>query len=582
MTSIPHPPRALLALLVACALVLSACGGKEAAGAKDSSTGTESGKTGGAENADPHAGHDHGPGGHPDPNASITTNTQGPVENRGDQNPAGQSPTPQPMPQPIQELPELQFEPPLPTTPIAHVNGKPVPAADLLKYVLSQNFLAGSQALVLAKIVDRELVKENIEITDDDINAEIKLLLEKQSPGQSIAELEKAGKISMKHLRRQARTQRGWKEIFWRRQNVPEDQRHTQTNQMLMQFWMRQTMQGYETRIRGNNPGPIPGTVAQIIDKTDGNEMHVYAGEALDFLVGLAKLGGLLEGRAQIVDRAILNQELEKQGVAVTDLEIQRWAQEQHAKHPPPFTWPQICKIKGTSPEREMERMRLILAYKRVKKEELPEAEVMAFIEENKSFFLGKTKKVSHILVRTTDEQTDLPIEGAEETAARKIRTIHEKLVEGLDFGWMAETYSDDPITARGKGRLAQPIKQWGGPLDPAFRDAAWKLEKVGDMSEPVRSRFGWHVIKLEEVNEPPAREIDWKDPRYWDWVTDELLTQKANAWMSSLRDAADVKLEPNDKIFNLKEASYWVEQKPEPKKPEPRKDPPQKPDDGD
>jgi parvulin-like peptidyl-prolyl isomerase len=131
----------------------------------------------------------------------------------------------------------------------------------------------------------------------------------------------------------------------------------------------------------------------------------------------------------------------------------------------------------------------------------------------------------------------------------------------------MAETYSDDPVTARGQGRLAQPIKQWGGPLDPAFRDAAWALDKVGQISEPVKSRFGWHVIKLDEVNEPTRRDIDWKEPRYWDWISDEYLTQKADGWLAGLKDAATIERATTEMIFGLKEQSYW--KAPEPPKKE-------------
>ena len=522
-----------LALLFLLAFGLWACGGEDSSGGQS----TDAVDTSGSPTPSP---------ANPDAPNPDTTEISG---------------TPVPAPPQVQEIPELpplKFEPPLPSDSIASVNGTPVPASDLLEFVLTQNFTAGVNSLVLAKIVDHEVMKEEIAIKEGAIDDEIRVLLEQSSTGRTVEEMEKSGNISMKHLRRQARTQRGWKEIFWKRQNIAEDQRHEQTNQMLLQFWIRQTMQGYETRIRGTNPGPLPGLVAQITDKSDGHEMYVTAGESLDFLIGLAKLGGLIDGREQMIDRTLITNELEKVGSEVTDEEILQWAQEQRAKHPPPFTWEQICKIKGTSTEREMERTRRIRAHERVVGKKPTEAEVMAFIEANKSFFLGKTKKVSHVLVRTTDADTDLPIPGLAEKAEKKIRILHQKLVEGLDFGWIAETYSDDTVTARGKGRLAQPIKQWGGPVDPAFQKAAWALEKVGDMSEPIKSRFGWHVLKLDNVNEPSSREIDWKDPRYWDWVIDEYMTKQSDAWLDALRTQADIKREPDEVVYGLKKQSYW------------------------
>jgi len=494
---------------------------------------------------------------------SPSTATGGSEEIGEDQPPtsAGSTDPAQPKtPEPVQvpDLPPLVFDPPLPTTPVAHVNDKPVPAGQLLEFVLMQNFSAGVQNLILGKIADRELEKSSIVVDEEAIMDEIRVVLQKSAPGRSIDQIRRDGKISMKHLRRQARTQRGWKEIFWLRQGIKEEQRHDQTNEMLLQFWIRQTAQNYDTRGRGGNPGPLAGLAAQVTDKSDGHEMFITAGEALDFLIGLAKLGGLIEGREQIIDRAIIDQALGKVGEKVSEQEIAQWAAEQRVKHPPPFTWEHICRMKGTTTEGEMERMRRILAYLRVSKAEPTEEEMMQFVDDNKSFFLGKTKKVSHILVRTTNAETDLPIEGSEEAAKSKVETIHQKLAEGLDFAWMAETYSDDPVTARGQGRLAQPVKQWGGPLDPAFRDGAWALEKIGDISPPIKSRFGWHVIKLDEVNEPTRREIDWKEPRYWDWIKDEFLTQKADNWLAKLKDESTIERADNQAIFDLKEKTYW------------------------
>ncbi len=450
----------------------------------------------------------------------------------------------------IEGLPPLVFSPALPTTVVATVNGMPVRAYDLLEFVLMQNFSAGVNSLVLSKITEYELVREGIALDEDAIEDEIKAQLRQSSPGRSIADLNRSGWISIEHLRRQARTNLAWREIFWKRQQA-KDQRRRRSNPL--PHSIPQTMQGYETRIRGSQPRPLPGLAAQVIHKVDGAEMYVTASELLDFLIGLAKPGALIDAREHMIDRTVIASALARAGATVTDHEIAQWAQEQRAKHPPPFTWEQICKIKGTSTEREMERMRRIRAYQRVANHEPKEVEVMAFIETNESFFRGKTKKVSHILVRTTDEETDLPIRSKEAEAEKRIRTIHEKLVEGLAFGWVAENYSDNTVTARGKGRLAQRIKQWGGPLDPAFREAAWRLEKIGDMSDPIKSRLGWHIIKLDEVNEPEHRDIDWKDSRYWEWAVDEYLTQEADAWLAQVRARAEIHREPDQVIFDLK-----------------------------
>lgn len=476
--------------------------------------------------------------------------------------PPAAAPVPPPAPPPPEPvvLTPLEFVPALPTTPVAWVDETPVPASTLLELVLEQNFSTGVSALMMGKIAEIELKAAGQEITEKDLREELTDMIASFAPGKTLEEVEKSGQTSMKHLMAQARNTRAWKKLFWTAQKVPDDQRTNQTQQLMLQFFMRQKMEPYDRRIRGQNPAPtIPGIVAQIVNKETKNEIVIGASEALDFLIGLVKPSGLIEARNEVVERAVLAAALAKAKAAVTEEEVANWAAKMRAKHPPPFTWDQICRIKGTSMEREMERWRRIQAWKRISGQQPAEAEIETFLNEHKHFFLGKTKKISHILVRTTDEVTGLTLGSEKEKEAEEtIKVIRDKLVEGVDFGWLAENYSDDTVTAKGKGRLGQPIKEWGGGLDPRFQTAAWKLENIGDLSEPVRSQFGWHVIKLEEVTNPQAKqEPNWKEERYWEWIQDEFESQKMNAWLSELKAEAKVRLAPDAVVFALKDREY-------------------------
>ena len=555
-----------LSALLVLTLLLAGCGDKKDDTTKDTN-GSTPGKQASQNDGKPDLGGQNPSGngdGNQPPNDQTPPNDQKP--------PDGQTPPPTPPPV-VQELPPLQFLPELPTTAVAWVNGKEVPAAQLLELVLSQNFSQGVTALLMSKISEMELKKEKIELAQEAVDAEIKVMLERSAPGTTIKEARKSNKISFKHIEQMARSQRAWKELYWKAQNIPPDQRANETNQMLMQFFMRQKMQAYQQRVRGQNPGPIPGLAAEVTDTGTGETQYISASEALDFLIGLSKHGALVQALDQIVDNTIVDQALAKAGVEVKDSEIAAWAAEMRAKHPPPFTWEQICRIKGKTTEMEKQRWARIQAYQRITKKEATDDDIAAFLEENKGYFLGETKKFSHILISTTDPETQLPIEEKQEEAEAKIKLVHNKVIEGLDFHWLAETYSDDPVTARGKGRIGQAFKKWGGAWDPTFHQAAWKLEKVGDISEPVKSRFGWHVIKLDEVNEPTRKEPNWDDPRYKEWVVDEYLTKVMETWLDGVKNAAEVKKAAKAEIFGLKDRSYWTEPEKQPKE-DPKEDP--------
>ncbi|MCH5176994.1 MAG: peptidylprolyl isomerase [Prevotellaceae bacterium] len=97
----------------------------------------------------------------------------------------------------------------------------------------------------------------------------------------------------------------------------------------------------------------------------------------------------------------------------------------------------------------------------------------------------------SHILVVMRQDAT------AEQQAAAKARvdSIYQELLNGADFAELARKHSDDKGSAARGGQLPQFGK---GMMVPKFEAAAYAL-KAGEMSKPIESDFGWHIIKLHE-----------------------------------------------------------------------------------
>lgn len=111
------------------------------------------------------------------------------------------------------------------------------------------------------------------------------------------------------------------------------------------------------------------------------------------------------------------------------------------------------------------------------------EKAVKASVTEKEIKNLYKPKlKASHILVK--DEKT--------------AKEIKEKLNNGEDFAALAKQYSEDSGSKEKGGELPE----FGpGQMDPKFEDAAYKLE-AGQVSDPIKSSYGYHVIKLTEKKE--------------------------------------------------------------------------------
>ena len=103
--------------------------------------------------------------------------------------------------------------------------------------------------------------------------------------------------------------------------------------------------------------------------------------------------------------------------------------------------------------------------------------------------------KVAHIMVAVPMRSSD-PIKAY---AKEKIYMIYEKILNGEDFNSVSQEFSDDYSSARNGGVLP-----WFGTgrMVPEFENAAFSLQNDGDISEPVRTGFGWHIIKRLEKKE--------------------------------------------------------------------------------
>tara|TARA_R110002012_G_scaffold4274_1_gene19637 strand:- start:28541 stop:30499 length:1959 start_codon:yes stop_codon:yes gene_type:complete len=78
-----------------------------------------------------------------------------------------------------------------------------------------------------------------------------------------------------------------------------------------------------------------------------------------------------------------------------------------------------------------------------------------------------------------------------------RINEIYTMLKQGESFESLAKQFSDDKKSAVKGGKLNPFTK--GDLRAPEFEDAAYDLKKVGDISKPIKTDFGWHIIRLDE-----------------------------------------------------------------------------------
>jgi len=116
--------------------------------------------------------------------------------------------------------------------------------------------------------------------------------------------------------------------------------------------------------------------------------------------------------------------------------------------------------------------------------------QLKAYYEEQKALFTTKERrKISHILFAFNKDKT------ADDLALQKALKAKEEL-KNKDFATLAAEVSDDKLTAKNGGDLGLFNV---GVMEKAFEDAASSL-KLDEVSEPVKSAFGYHLIKVTEL----------------------------------------------------------------------------------
>lgn len=172
---------------------------------------------------------------------------------------------------------------------------------------------------------------------------------------------------------------------------------------------------------------------------------------------------------------------------AITDAEIAGY----YAEHPTSFMTDETVTVEYLELSLDDIQASVVLS----------EEEITAWYEKNQEDYgTPEGRRAAHLLFETGGGTTD-------EDARSRAEDAWSRLEAGEDFASLAEEVSDDPGSAAGGGDLG-----FAGPgaYDEAFEEALYRLEP-GEITKPVETPFGFHIIKLLEVRAasvPPLDEV--------------------------------------------------------------------------
>lgn len=178
-----------------------------------------------------------------------------------------------------------------------------------------------------------------------------------------------------------------------------------------------------------------------------------------------------------------------------------------------------------------LKRQVIIQVYlKSMMDEIVPEKDVQKEYETLKEKYAGKHEvKASHILVETEEEA----------------KAIAKQLKDGADFAVLAKEKSIDKASGAKGGDLGYFAKE---RMVPEFADAAFAA-KAGEVTEPVKSDFGWHIIKVEDKRPIQPPKYEEVKERIQQGLANEAVERYVNNLMQEVNvkyyDANGVELQP-------------------------------------
>ncbi|HLE86177.1 MAG TPA: peptidylprolyl isomerase [Candidatus Brocadiaceae bacterium] len=201
----------------------------------------------------------------------------------------------------------------------------------------------------------------------------------------------------------------------------------------------------------------------------------------------------------QLITDILLEEFIDRQGLVVASEEIEREVNQVRSnitgnQKDSGQSLEKVLASIGSNMSEFQRSIKHSLALEKYFDNKLDDKTLEKYFDGNKSLFNGESVKVSHILIDTRNMKTQEELSHALE----QIKSIKKEIDQGAAFDEMAKKYSNCPSAQNG-GDLG--FIQRKGNLARLFSDAAFSLRR-GQVSEPVQTEYGYHLIKVTEKKE--------------------------------------------------------------------------------
>lgn len=247
----------------------------------------------------------------------------------------------------------------------------------------------------------------------------------------------------------------------------------------------------------------------------------------------------------QLVEQTFLLAEAQKKGIKPTSEEIEAKIAEIKKQFPDDAAFKKALGEFGTTEAELREQVVIGLTIETLMKDVTKELSVSedrlkAFYRDNQPQFKHDEEvSAAHILIKTDATAQDAKADEAK--ALAKIQDLLKQIRGGADFAEIAKKHSEDP----GSGAQGGDLGYFGkGRMVPEFEKTAFAM-KDGDVSEPFKTQFGYHIIKRNSFR--PARTESYDEVK--EQIRENLLSQERNqafqTWIDAQKKLAKIEIKP-------------------------------------
>lgn len=243
-----------------------------------------------------------------------------------------------------------------------------------------------------------------------------------------------------------------------------------------------------------------------------------------------------------LITEKLLKKAVADEGIEATEEDVDEQIAEIKTQLPEDRSMEELLERQGMTMADFRERLAEDLPIKKLvekkvsEPEEPSDEEVAEFYEENKDQFVQPERvKARHILIGFEEDDS----EEDKEKKQDEIEEIRAKIVEeDVDFSEMAKEHSTGPSASAG-GELGEFSQ---GQMVPAFEEVAFSQE-VGEVSEPVETQFGYHLILVDERSSEETVSLEEARERIKEHLMQQAQQEEVEEYIKTLRDEADIEI---------------------------------------